>query len=223
MKALKKIGIILLKTIAGIVALVVVYMAIAIITGLIPVNSGFKNQKNGTEIWVSSNGVHTDIIVPTNSSVINWKTFLKLKKECNFLAFGWGDKEFYMNTPTWADLKLGTALKALFWPTDAVLQVYCLSTVPYTSKNTIKITLDDKQANDLNSYIYDTFNLSNDGSPIVLIPDKGPDSEYKYYKANGKYSMFFTCNNWTSRGLKHAGIKNALWAPFDKSVLYHLK
>ncbi|NJO90589.1 MAG: DUF2459 domain-containing protein, partial [Chloroflexia bacterium] len=45
---------------------------------------------------------------------------------------------------------------------------------------------------------------------------------YKYFQAKGKYSLFFTCNNWANRGLKKAGVKNAVWAPFDKSVLYHL-
>jgi hypothetical protein len=32
----------------------------------------------------------------------------------NYLAFGWGDKGFYLNTPEWADLKVSTALNAAF-------------------------------------------------------------------------------------------------------------
>lgn len=31
-----------------------------------------------------------------------------------YLAIGWGDKGFYLNTPTWADLKFSTAFKAAF-------------------------------------------------------------------------------------------------------------
>lgn len=33
----------------------------------------------------------------------------------NYIAFGWGDKGFYLDTPTWADLKFSTAFKAAFW------------------------------------------------------------------------------------------------------------
>jgi uncharacterized protein (TIGR02117 family) len=223
LKTLKKIGIIVLKTIAGIVGLAVLYLIVAIILGLIPVNSNFKNQSSGTQVWVSSNGVHTNIIMPANSKVINWTSFLKVDKEYQYLAFGWGDQDFYMNTPTWADLKFGTAFKALFWPTNTVIQVYGLKSKPSISKRTKKLILSDNQADGLNTYIFESFNLNSDGSPIELMPENGFDDLYKYYKAKGKYTLFFTCNNWTSRGLKRTGVKNALWAPFDKSVLYHLK
>ena len=30
-----------------------------------------------------------------------------------FVGLGWGDKGFYLETPTWADLKTSTALKAV--------------------------------------------------------------------------------------------------------------
>jgi uncharacterized protein (TIGR02117 family) len=223
LKTIKKTGIIILKSTIGLLLAIVAYFLIAIITTIIPVNSNYKMSDSGTEIWVSSNGVHTNIIVPANSKIISWKDFLKIDKNSEYVVFGWGEKEFYMNTPTWADLKLGTAIKAAFWFNESVLQVYGLSSKPSESENTIKIILNTKQANKLNTYIYDTFALNSDGSPSEQIPEKGPGSLYKYYKAKGKYSMFFTCNNWTNRGLKESGVKNALWAPFDKSVLYQLK
>jgi len=31
-----------------------------------------------------------------------------------YIAIGWGDKGFYLNTPTWDDLTVSTALKAAF-------------------------------------------------------------------------------------------------------------
>src|SRR5690606_23858222 len=38
-----------------------------------------------------------------------------------YLSIGWGDKGFYLNTPTWADLKFSTAFKAAFWLGDAAV------------------------------------------------------------------------------------------------------
>jgi len=58
--------------------------------------------------------------IPTQNEFIDWTTKVspddtKGKKKGDWLAFGWGDKGFYLNTPTWADLKFSTAVKAAFW------------------------------------------------------------------------------------------------------------
>jgi uncharacterized protein (TIGR02117 family) len=222
-KVLKKIGDVILKIIIGFLAVVVAYFIIAVITAIIPVNRKFKNQISDNKIWVSSNGVHVNLIVPVQSGTNDWNEFLKTDQFCKYMVFGWGDKEFYMNTPTWAELKFGTAFNALFVPTDAVMQIYCFEYEPVISKNTKRIYLTNEQYDKIIDYIYQSFDIEEEGRPIELIPEKGTDNLYKYYKAKGKYTLFFTCNNWAGRGLKRAGVKNALWAPFDKSVLFHLK
>ena len=223
MEILKKIGIFLLKLLLAITAFVALYFIIALITALIPVNSKFKNQTADVVIYISSNGVHTNFVVPVISGTNDWNEFLKTDKYCNYLIFGWGDKEFYMNTPEWSDLKFTTAFNALFIPTESVMQVYCSGIPPAISKNTVKVNLSNQQYDGLIHYILQSFVKDNLGQPIEIIPEKGFGRMYKYYKANGKYTLFFTCNNWTSKGLKNAGVKNAIWAPFDKSVLFHLK
>ncbi len=220
---LEKIASIILKIIIGFVLLIIVYLLVAIVLALIPVNSDFQNKASETEIYISSNGVHTNIIVPSQSQAFNWNNLLKLNNNCKYIAFGWGDKEFYMNTPNWSDIKLSTAFKAAFLPTDAVLQIYCIDERPETSKNTIKINLSQNQLNQLNAYIYQSFVLDGSLNPIKIEPEKISNSNLLYFEANGKYSLLFTCNNWTSRGLKKVGVKNSLWAPFDKSVLFYLK
>ncbi|MFN8257938.1 MAG: TIGR02117 family protein [Bacteroidales bacterium] len=220
MEIIKKIGIILFKVFFSILLIICLYFLIASITTIVPVNKNFVEIKNGTAIYVSSNGVHTDIIVPVESECMNWKSFLKLKTDYKFIAFGWGDKEFYMNTPTWADLKIKTALKAAFLFDESVLQVRGIDYKPKESKNTIRIFLSDKQLNELNNYIYTSFKINDLTEPVEI---KISESSYHYFEAEKRYSVFFTCNNWTSKGLKLAGIKNSLWAPFDWSVLFYLR
>ena len=68
-------------------------------------------------VWLLSNGVHTDIVVPTFSSEADWRAVFpaehtRSQEYAPWLAIGLGDKNFYLTTPTWADLKFGTALKA---------------------------------------------------------------------------------------------------------------
>ena len=75
-------------------------------------------------VWLLSNGVHTDIVVPTFSSEADWRAVFpaehtRSQEYAPWLAIGLGDKNFYLTTPTWADLRLSTALKAMH--TDAAL------------------------------------------------------------------------------------------------------
>ncbi len=223
MDVLEKIASVILKLIVGFFLLIIAYFFVAIILTLIPVHSDFRNLDSENEIYITSNGVHTNIIVPCQSQAFNWNTMLNLNSNCKYIGFGWGDKEFYMNTPTWTDLKVSTALSAIFIPSSGVLQISCYGQKLGTSKNTIKINLTHDQLNQLNAYIYKTFVLDESLNPIKIEPEKITDSNLLYFEAKGKYSLFFTCNNWTSKGLKKVGVKNSLWAPFDKSVLFYLR
>ena len=40
-----------------------------------------------------------------------------------YISIGWGDKGFYLDTPTWAELKLSTALIAGFGLGNAALHI----------------------------------------------------------------------------------------------------
>jgi len=220
---LKKIGSIILKILIGFILLIIGYFLIALIFTIIPVNTDFKEEENGTVIYVASNGVHTDIIVPSESEIVNWNRFLHFDKRNKYIAFGWGDKDFYLNTPTWADLKFRTAFKAAFLFDDGILQVHGYSSNLQESKHCIKIKLSKDQLNQLNAYIYDSFEMNDLTEPIGVKSNENISSYLHYYEAKRQYSIFFTCNNWTSRGLKKAGIKNSVWAPFDRSVLFYLR
>ncbi len=223
MNTLKKIGSVILKIIIGFFLLIICYFLIAFILTLVPVNSGFKEHDNGYAIYITSNGVHTDIVIPSESEVVNWNSFLRFDKRNKYIAFGWGEKDFYLNTPTWADLKFKTAFKAAFLFNDGILQVHGYSSDLMESKHCIKINLSKEQLNQLNAYIYDSFDFNDLTEPICVIPKEHFSSNLHYYEAKRKYSIFFTCNNWTGKGLKKAGIKNSVWAPFDRSVLYYLR
>jgi len=209
------------RLLIGIISLISLYLIVALILTLIPVNSSFNESREGTTVYVISNGVHINLIIPSINNQYDWTNQFDTKDSYKYIAFGWGDKDFYMNTPTWSDLKVFTALKAGFILTPSVIQVYRVKKAPSISKNTRKLNLSDEQLKILSDYIFHSFQLEN-GKIVELFPEINEYGSYRYYKAKGKYSLFFTCNNWANKGLKKAGVKNAIWAPFDKSVLYHL-
>ena len=123
---MKKIFRILLKTLGALVLLTVVYLLAVVLLPLIPVNKQKEKPNDQITAYILTNGVHTDIVVPVKSEAIDWSTFVpfsdtKSKKEYKYIAFGWGDKGFYLDTPEWKDLKFSTAFNAAFWLGDSAM------------------------------------------------------------------------------------------------------
>lgn len=69
-------------------------------------------------ILVLKNPIHTDIAVPLDDGVRRRFAFLADDglpidaPEARYIIFGWGGRAFYLETPTWSQLKAAPALKA---------------------------------------------------------------------------------------------------------------
>jgi len=75
------------------------------------------------EIFVSSNGVHLDIILPLENIDSEFLRKLEIPSQTEYISFGWGDKQFYVNTPEWKDLTFKTAFTALFLKSESAMHV----------------------------------------------------------------------------------------------------
>lgn len=214
--------------ILGTCILLVVYLLFAFIFTLIPSNMFSKQPETGITIYIKSNGVHTDLVLPTENKFYNWSEHLPpeefglLSAENSWTAFGWGDKGFYLNTPEWADLKVSTALDAITpFVGGSAMHITHYEVAPKENKYTKKIMITDAQYLVLCDYIYKSFSRD-EKENFILIPGHHYNGRNdNFYEAGGDYNLFQTCNNWTNSGLKTAGVKTALWAPFDKCILYH--
>ena len=56
------------------------YFLMALILGHTPVNNNFKTDSTGVEIFVKSNGVHTDFVIPIQNEICNWKDFVSVNQ-----------------------------------------------------------------------------------------------------------------------------------------------
>lgn len=103
------------------------YLLAALGLALIPVNRGFVETPGGIEVFLLSNGVHVDFLVPASTPIRDWsqklprKDFRGIDESWSYVLFGWGDRAIYLETPTWADLKLSTAFSAVFLPSPSVV------------------------------------------------------------------------------------------------------
>ena len=96
--------------------LLALYLLVALV-GLIPVNNDFEPMTDGVEIMVTSTAIHADLVLPIRNEIVDWTQHLPPSdfagdvSGATYVAFGWGNKEFYVDTPTWADVKAGTVLR----------------------------------------------------------------------------------------------------------------
>ena len=211
----------------ALVLAVLSYLVFAVILGLIPVNSNFVQAQNGIPVYVISNGVHTDIVVPLKTPVYDWSHKLQVKdfkgadSTFTHLAFGWGDRNFYMNTPEWTDLTFSIAFEALFIPSASAMHIYYMRRPPAVADQSRKLLLSEDQYEKLTNYFLQSFTHTA-SDQVILIPGKGYGPRDNFYEANEKFFIGKTCNTWTGRALRKAGIKTGLWTPFPFSVMKHL-
>lgn len=218
---------ILLKSLATLVLLVMVYLLAVVLLPLIPVHKEKQKSTDQITAYILTNGVHTDIVVPVKSEAIDWSFFepfsdTKSKKEYKYIAFGWGDKGFYLDTPEWNDLKLTTAFNAAFWLGDSAMHTtfYDNMTVGEDCKR-ISLSLEEYQ--NLIVYIKNSFDLDQNSKVELVETDAVYGERDAFYEAKGSYSLFFTCNTWASSALKAANKKAPLWTATQQGIFYHYK
>lgn len=194
------------------------YALAALTLGLIPVNRNFHQSPQGIDIYIHANAVHTDLILPFKNEARDWHSKLPELAQGDYLAIGWGDRAFYLETRHWSDLKAGNALRALTGLDHTLLHVEPLGQPPETAE-VVKLRISPAEYARLVSAIDAAFDRGADSKPLV-IPGQHYGERDAFYEATGRYSLLTTCNEWARATLDQAGIRTAAWAPFSQALLY---
>ncbi len=204
-----------LKIIGYVLLIPVTYILISLILTYIPVSEKTEGAQKKHIIYLTTNGVHSDIILPKKlitSSLLKGQIYHPKEQ---FFAFGWGEENFYINTPTWGDLTFSTAFRAAFLKSKTLVHV-----TRYRSKRDqwIAVSVTDIQLKKLNAYILGAFNEDENEKQVVEGATYTPDRD-NFYRAKGNYMFYKTCNTWANTALKESDMKASLWTPFDFGVL----
>lgn len=205
----------LIKFLGVLFSIPFIYFSTSLILTYIPVNTTQECSVCNKEIYISTNGVHLNIIIPKNNLEKSLLSDLSFEDDDRYFAFGWGDKNFYLNTPTWNDLTFKNAFVALFLKSPSLIHFTRYKT---TRPVWIKIKVNENQLSRINNYIINSFYLTDENRKVIL-PDKGYYNNDDFYKANGNYSLFYTSNSWVNSLLKDAGLKACFWTPFDFRII----
>ncbi|MDE1468308.1 DUF2459 domain-containing protein [Aurantiacibacter sp. D1-12] len=214
-----------LRLAAGLLAMlgmvVLGYPVAAWVGSSIPQNSEWSEPENGVDIMVETNGTHTSIIVPVVTAQKDWReTFPSASAPtphgpATHIAIGYGEREVFLNVPTWGDLQPGTALRIATVGGDALVRVsHYVRPAPSENHRPLRITHD--QYARLVSAIEAHLPEMPVGDREVL---KGTYVDDAYYEALGDYTMGTTCNSWVGARLADAGIPMGLWTPMAGGVM----
>jgi len=202
-----------------------VTMIAILVVGLIPVNNDFRPTEDGIQIFLVSNAVHADIILPVSTTEIDWSErftdadFLGDTKNRSHVALGWGDQGFFLKTKTWDDLKISTAANALLVPSESCVHVSFTS--PDAYQDPVSVTISREQYARMVEFVGSTFELDEQGG-YIQIPGEAYSTNDAFFRAKGSYHVFNTCNSWVGRSLKVAGVKTPMLTPLPKTPMLYL-
>lgn len=177
-------------------------------------------------ILILSNPIHTDIAIAVDAPALERFRFLADaglpidSPGARYLIFGWGGRSFYLETPTWNDLKAVPVLKALTLDTS-VMRVDVAADIAVPQPDVTSISMGDTQYAALLEFIDNSFQRE-DGKPRPIAGYAYGTCD-RFFEAKGHFNAFAGCNTWTAEGLRHAGIRTGFWNPLPVLLEFSLK
>ncbi len=154
-------------------------------------------------IWLVAHGWHAGIVLRRADIPDNlWPASADFPY-AQYLEVGWGDRDYYQ-TPA---PHLGVILKAALLPTDSVLHIVGFNDpvstyFPYSE--IIRIELLTADFMHLSRAIVESFATDEVGKAVPL--GAGLYGNSRFYLSRERYHLFNTCNVWSARMLRTAGL-----------------
>lgn len=216
---------------ACLLAPVLGYALAVLVFGLLPVHRQWRDaSSNAITIWVTTNGVHSALLLPRKTAQIDWSTLFPpadtrdpaLSARYDMVEVGWGDRRFYLDVPDWNDLRAGTALRALSGLDATALHVEYTGAPVAGAPDAVALSLSPEAYARLVARLRRSIRTNPLGQPIP-IAGHHYDTTDAFYEATGHYSLFMTCNEWVRRALSEAGVRTPWWSPLDKPLFWQLR
>src|SRR5688572_23766194 len=107
------------KALLLLAAVPALYLVAALVGSLVPVNRGWTEPEEGVTVYLADNGIHADLLMPANAAGLDWRPlfpksdFAAPDPGAQWIAFGMGEEQVYLNTPRWVDISPRTIWSAL--------------------------------------------------------------------------------------------------------------
>lgn len=204
-------------TLAVFLILVALYGVAAGVGSTIPVNADRTAPASGVTVWIEDNGIHTTIVMPKRAGGVDWTDVFPARDlgEPRYAGWGhvavsWGERDFFVGTPTWWDLKPTTVLRAMVGSDATVLHVEHVAP-PVAGEAVRAVVLRPSEYRRLAAFVRASMGVG----PAV----RGYAGYDAFYPARGRYDAVRTCNWWTGQALRVAGVTMGVWTPTSAGVM----
>jgi uncharacterized protein (TIGR02117 family) len=177
------------------------------------------------QILVISNPIHTDLAFPLDDETLRYFPFLEAEglpvrhPMARWIIFGWGGRAFYLETPTWGDLKPMPVVKSLTLD-QSVMHVEVVGELNLPNPAIYSIAIPKSDFDRMARAVAASFRVS-DGA-VQAIPNKSYGRSDRFFEANGFFNALLGCNTWTASMLREAGLRTGLWNPLPVSLVRSL-
>lgn len=184
-------------------------------------SAGTDGDSATRRIYVISNPIHTDIAIPVDLAILERFRFLAEdgipanREGVRYLIFGWGGRAFYLETPTWSQLKAAPVFKALTVD-DAAMHVDVAGSIPEPHPAVAGYDVSEARFAALLDFIAASFTREADRPKFI--PGAGYSASDGFYEAEGAFNALVGCNTWTARALRVAGLRTGWWNPLPWSL-----
>ena len=221
-KTARRIGRAIAALLAGIVLALLLFALAGWIGSSITRNGNWRepapNTPGAIEIMVGSNGVHTELVLPLVTPEKDWRADFPASDVAlsnapyTHLAISWGEREVFLNTPTWWDLSPMTVLRIAGVGAEGLIHAsHYVRPAPSDDFRPLTLTRDQYRR------LVAAIERSLPQGERVRYDGYGPHDVF--YDAPGRYTASNTCNQWTSNMLAEAGVRTGWWTPFAGGVM----
>jgi len=208
----------LLWPLAVLAAFALVFLLTAWIGSSIARNGDWEQPAAGVQIMIETNGVHTAIVMPAVSAQKDWRAdfpaddVLAPNRPYTHVSVSWGEREVFLNTPTWWDLSLPTVFGAATGGEGLLHVSHYIRPAP--SPDHRQLTISHAEYARLIGIIEREILPASERTVY-----RGYSDYDVFYDAPGTYHLGNTCNQWVSNALAAAGIKTGWWTPMVGGVM----
>ncbi|WP_198032847.1 TIGR02117 family protein [Mesorhizobium sp. L48C026A00] len=215
----------LVKKLGRFLAILVVAIVLAVVLGtfiprpLLP--AAAADPAATRHVLVLKNPIHTDIAIPVDDDVRKRFHFLvgggipADMAGVRYIVFGWGGRAFYLETPTWSELKAAPVMKALTLDAS-VMHVDVAGNIIEPHPDVAGFDISEQRFAALLDFIAASFQQGPNGP--ILIENAAYSRFDRFYEANGHFNALVGCNTWTAAALRIAGLRTGWWNPLPASL-----
>jgi uncharacterized protein (TIGR02117 family) len=181
--------------------------------------SARDSQTPTRQILLLHNPIHTDIALRLDDELraqfadLAAEGFAIGRPDAVYLVLGWGGRSFYIETPTWGDLKPMPVFRALTVD-RSVMHVDLAGDIARDMPQVRSLMLSEAGYRQMVQAIRASFS-SREGR-VQSLPGTSYGDNDMFFEANGRFNALVGCNTWTAAMLRAGGLRTGWWTPLPQ-------